>query len=534
MTMDFEKLALANPMLMKHLTRAGIGAAAGAVGGAASAGEGHRIKGALGGGLVGGAVGGAGSVAAGAIKSAPAAGAKLPLPKAPTAAPAPPVAAPTRVPTAAPAPIAAKPPAPSIAPPPTRVPGTVSAAPTVAPPSRPAPPVSGTQTRQPPVSAAPSPGKPAPSASDKTPQFDVPAPVAAARAQAAAPPAGAVRMQNAGGKPRLPQAAANPTHASVANNELAYSQLPPDVRQMVESNPWRQKHGVEPRAMMQMAHWSAQPGEELAASLRRHISGLPKVAAFLKLANFAVSQYSGDLGPVGGPPYVSGMPPFRVEPFKKPKAKTAAAEELAKLCGVPLSPAARLSVAKGVGAPKVSAPSGPSIGDISKPTGFGMKIPGATKTAAEKTALIERLIRLGATDIPNTPRLVMKHRNPQELAALQHGVEGWWDKKVTQPIMGGAEKLYLNRMGDGKLKSALTQMTKWTAEDPIGAIATKATPVPFPVYAAGKKLLERGIDKAFPLPAVAAKAEGAAKLASSFLCQALEQIFADTETLSTN
>lgn len=42
------------------------------------------------------------------------------------------------------------------------------------------------------------------------------------------------------------------------------------------------------------------------------------------------------------------------------------------------TPAAMLSSAKRIGAPKVTSPSGPSIGDIAKPKGFGMKIPGAT------------------------------------------------------------------------------------------------------------------------------------------------------------
>jgi hypothetical protein len=311
-------------------------------------------------------------------------------------------------------------------------------------------------------------------------------------------------------------ASPNPTFASVQNNEMAYSTLPQDVRQMVETNPWRQKHNIEPRAMMQMAYGSMQNGEDLAGAIKRLIPGLPKVAGILsalgrlspeleeflgkeasmarargvrrigqlltgsraaalegavkgrapvevrrmndwdksqltevrtdrakqfieeargrdrlsgaaekehaavqsarriakgvgigvgaaalggaalasreKKANFSTSQYSGELGPGPGLPYASGMPSFRVEPFKKPKEKTAEdklafstkaiamVDELEKICGVPTSPAARLSVSRGVGAPKVSAPSGPSIADISKPVGFGMKMPGAMKT----------------------------------------------------------------------------------------------------------------------------------------------------------
>lgn len=122
------------------------------------------------------------------------------------------------------------------------------------------------------------------------------------------------------------------------------------------------------------------------------------------------------------------------------------------------------------------------------------------KLATEKRALLERLVRLGATDIPRTPRLLMRQRSPEELAALQHGVEKWWNGKVTDPIMRGAEKAYLNRMQPGKLKNVATTLTKYVAEDPIGALALKPTPVPFPLYIAGKKVLERGIDRVWPLP----------------------------------
>jgi hypothetical protein len=122
------------------------------------------------------------------------------------------------------------------------------------------------------------------------------------------------------------------------------------------------------------------------------------------------------------------------------------------------------------------------------------------KLALEKRALIERLVRLGATDIPSTPRLVMRHRDPHELKALQQGVDNWWGSKVTQPIMSGAEKLYLNRLKPGKVRDVATKLTQYMAEDPIGTLAIKVTPIPFPIYAAGKKVVERGIDHVWPLP----------------------------------
>lgn len=67
------------------------------------------------------------------------------------------------------------------------------------------------------------------------------------------------------------------------------------------------------------------------------------------------------------------------------------------------------------------------------------------KTAEEKTALIERLMRLGATDVPGTPRLFMRQRSPEELMNIQHGVEGFVNKYYADPlknrIKGAVEKL---------------------------------------------------------------------------------------------
>lgn len=46
----------------------------------------------------------------------------------------------------------------------------------------------------------------------------------------------------------------------------------------------------------------------------------------------------------------------------------------------PTTPAGRLTQARQVGAPKTTAPPGPSISQISKPIGFGRPLPGTTKT----------------------------------------------------------------------------------------------------------------------------------------------------------
>lgn len=117
-----------------------------------------------------------------------------------------------------------------------------------------------------------------------------------------------------------------------------------------------------------------------------------------------------------------------------------------------------------------------------------------------KTALLERLVRLGATDVPHTPRLFMKQRSPQELAGLQHGVQNWWGKKVTQPIMGVANK-GLSKLPDGKVKRIATSGAQMVAQDPIGALAANAVPIPGAsvAYFGAKKGLERAIDRIAPL-----------------------------------
>lgn len=118
-----------------------------------------------------------------------------------------------------------------------------------------------------------------------------------------------------------------------------------------------------------------------------------------------------------------------------------------------------------------------------------------------KTALIERLVRLGATDIPGTPRLLMRHRGPEELGALQQAVERGYDSRVTDPLMGVLQKV-TNKLPDGKPKRILQKGARLVAEDPLGTLAANLVPLPgaHPAYVAGKKVLERGIDRFAPIP----------------------------------
>lgn len=123
----------------------------------------------------------------------------------------------------------------------------------------------------------------------------------------------------------------------------------------------------------------------------------------------------------------------------------------------------------------------------------------AMRDELEKIALLERLVRLGATPIKGTPKLVMKVRSPAELKALQGAVESGWSKRVTEPIMRVAER-GLQKLPQGKMQSFARKGAKMIAEDPLGGAVTIAAPGGT-VYPFMKKGLEKLIDAAAPLPA---------------------------------
>ena len=253
-------------------------------------------------------------------------------------------------------------------------------------------------------------------------------------------------------------------------------------------------------------------------------NALPPNSKFKIKEGFGVSSYSGPMteGPTaqryssrGTVDPVSGRQLYKTSgpPSEKKTDKE-------KKAGSAVTPAGRLRASQQVGLPKTTAAPGPSIAQISKPVGFGKPIPGATKMGAiDKEALIERLIRLGATDIPKTPRLFMRKRSPKELKALQDAVETGYDKRVTEPIMRRlkplTEKLpnkeYKNRLkpiifrdsDTVNLREKGTAAAKLLAEDPVGGFLAGISPVPasVPTYFGAKKGLEKIIDRAFPLPA---------------------------------
>lgn len=152
-----------------------------------------------------------------------------------------------------------------------------------------------------------------------------------------------------------------------------------------------------------------QPGQfspGVPTDLRQEISEIPQwghgayghqKAAAVKAA-WAESEYSGGTGfgnygidkpnsvpAFVNPPVKTAGPPSEQGPRKKAAiTKLAAmADELMKLNAVnAITIQGRASQARRVGQPSVTPPPGPSIGDISKPIGYGEKIPGATKTGA--------------------------------------------------------------------------------------------------------------------------------------------------------
>ncbi len=185
---------------------------------------------------------------------------------------------------------------------------------------------------------------------------------------------------------------------------------------------------------------------------------------------------------------------------------TRLAQELSKKANVS-SPKQQFSTSsKTMAAPKVTAPSGPSIAQISKPIGHGTPLPGATKTAEQaKEALLEEVVRLGLKDVPNTPRLLMKHRGVAERAAVGKLVGKAWDSKVTAPLTALAEK-GLGHLPAGRATDAVREVAHATARDPVGHGLAHLSPVPgtFVAYEAAKRGLTKAINKVDPVVQVAA------------------------------
>jgi hypothetical protein len=130
----------------------------------------------------------------------------------------------------------------------------------------------------------------------------------------------------------------------------------------------------------------------------------------------------------------------------------------------------------------------------------------------EKTALIERLVRLAATDvedlpgvnkvIKSTPRLFMRKRSPEELGELQHGVQRFFDS-YEQPAIGKAHSL-IERLPQAtpareRVKGLLSRGAEAVIKNPELAV-TELSPMPGTglAWLGAKKGLERAIDRFAP------------------------------------
>jgi uncharacterized membrane protein len=154
--------------------------------------------------------------------------------------------------------------------------------------------------------------------------------------------------------------------------------------------------------------------------------------------------------------------------------------------------------------PRMTAP-GKSIAQIAKPKGFGTPLPGATKSASDKEAALRELVRLGLKDVPGAPRLVMKHRNWAQRAAVADRIGDAYDSAVTKPLMRGMDKAVLSRMPEGKAKTLASAGLKAVAQDPVGIGITSVVPVPGAqaAYLGAKKGISSLVDKLDPAPVAA-------------------------------
>lgn len=127
-----------------------------------------------------------------------------------------------------------------------------------------------------------------------------------------------------------------------------------------------------------------------------------------------------------------------------------------------------------------------------------------------KEALIERLVRLGATDVEHlpgikrfvnkTPRLLMRERSPMELSQLQHGVQNFFDR-YEQPAIAKAKTMIEKRVPHPKAQKLLSRGAEAVIKNPELAL-TEFSPVPGTglAWLGAKRGLERTIDRLAPVP----------------------------------
>ena len=116
-----------------------------------------------------------------------------------------------------------------------------------------------------------------------------------------------------------------------------------------------------------------------------------------------------------------------------------------------------------------------------------------------KVALVERLARLAMTDVPGTPRMLMRHRSPGELAAVQKGIEGTVGR-LKEPVRAHAHAAAGRLLPEGRIRSALTRAADLAIDHPE-ILPMQAVPIPglTPAYLGAKKGLERALDHFAPM-----------------------------------
>jgi hypothetical protein len=115
-----------------------------------------------------------------------------------------------------------------------------------------------------------------------------------------------------------------------------------------------------------------------------------------------------------------------------------------------------------------------------------------------KEALLERLVRLAATDVPGTPRAVMKHRTPEELAALQNSITGAfqkWEEPAKKAVHGVIDKIP-HAGAQRVLKGGANMMIENPEMIPMQAIPIPGVSLG---YLGAKKGLEKGLDRLAPI-----------------------------------
>ena len=127
-----------------------------------------------------------------------------------------------------------------------------------------------------------------------------------------------------------------------------------------------------------------------------------------------------------------------------------------------------------------------------------------------KSALIERLVRLGATDVEDlpgvrnvlksTPRLFMRKRSPAELGQLQQSVQGFFDR-YEKPAIAKAKSAIEGKISNPRARSFLNRGAEMVIKNPeIGPLQFAPIPGATPAWLGAKKGLELAIDKLAPVP----------------------------------